>query len=73
MENSIRLPEQGFLRIKQIIGDRKTGIPPIIPVSKSTLWLWVKAGKFPAPVKLGPLVTAWDVRVVRTYLNQAES
>ncbi len=73
MENSIRLPEQGFLRIKQIIGDRKTGIPPIIPVSKSTLWLWVKAGKFPAPVKLGPRVTAWDVRVVRTYLNQAES
>ena len=32
--NTSRLPETGFLRLPQIIGDPKTGLPPIIPVKK---------------------------------------
>ena len=31
----MQLPETGFLRINQIIGDPKKGIPPIIPIGKS--------------------------------------
>lgn len=65
------LPRLGYIRLSQIVGDPKAGIPAIIPVAKSTLWAWVKAGKFPAPVKLGPRVTAWDVCVIREYLEQA--
>lgn len=34
------------------------------PVTPSTLWRWVKAGHFPAPVKLGPQTTAWPVDVL---------
>ncbi|UPK26737.1 AlpA family phage regulatory protein [Bradyrhizobium sp. 195] len=30
-----------------------------IPVGKSTWWAGVKSGRFPAPVKLGPRITAW--------------
>lgn len=30
-----------------------------IPVSRSTWWAGVKSGRFPAPVKLGPRITAW--------------
>lgn len=30
-----------------------------IPVSKSTWWAGVKSGRYPAPVKLGPKITAW--------------
>lgn len=30
-----------------------------IPVSKSTWWAGVKSGRFPAPIKLGPRITAW--------------
>ncbi len=40
--------------------------------SKSTLWRWVKAGHFPAPVKIGrsafwtaEAVAAWDLRALR--------
>ena len=60
------LPETGFLRITQIIGDSKTNppIPPLIPVSKSTWWAGVKTGRFPKPVKLGERCTAWRVQDV---------
>jgi hypothetical protein len=48
-----RLPETGFLRLAQIIGDTKS-VPPvqaIIPVSKSTWWVGVKSGRYPQPVR----------------------
>ena len=43
-------------------------IPDIIPISSATLWRWVKSGRFPAPVKLGPGVTAWEMRRVAEFL-----
>ena len=72
------LPESGFLRISHLIGDPgdpeadppKPPIPAIIPVGKSSIWAWVKAGRFPAPVKIGPRVTAWDVRAIRQFLDK---
>jgi predicted DNA-binding transcriptional regulator AlpA len=59
------LPESGFLRLPQIIGDAELGLPAIIPVSKSTWWQGVKEGRFPQPVKLSARVTAWRVADVR--------
>lgn len=49
----------GYFRLKHIIGDRQRGIAPIIPVSKSTWWLWVSKGKAPKPIKLGARTTVW--------------
>jgi predicted DNA-binding transcriptional regulator AlpA len=34
-------------------------------VGPATVWRWVKAGRLPAPVKLGPNVTAWRVGALR--------
>lgn len=61
------LPETGFLRVKQIIGDPDASppIPPIIPVKKSCWWSGVQAGRFPKPVKLSARVTAWRVEDIR--------
>ena len=50
---------QRFLRLWQIIGDRKRGIDPIIPISKSAWWAGVREGKFPQPIKLGERTTVW--------------
>ena len=57
------LPETGYVRLAQILGNPKADppIPPIIPVSKSTWWNGVKKGIFPPPVKLGPRTTVWRV------------
>lgn len=61
----------GFLRMPHIIGDPNANppIPPIIPVSRSTWWNWVKSGKAPAPVKLGPKTTAWKAEDIRRLLD----
>lgn len=66
-----QLPETGFLRLWQIIGDEAKGIPPIYPVKKSCWWQGVKDGRFPKPVKLGPRVTAWRVEDIRALIESA--
>jgi hypothetical protein len=64
------LPETGFLRLRQIIGDPKADppLPAIIPVKKSCWWQGVKSGRFPQPVKLAPRVTAWKVEDIRALI-----
>lgn len=64
-----QLPETGFLRLPQIIGDPKKGIPPIIPVSRSSWWNGVKSGKYTKPVKLGSRTTAWRVENIRALVE----
>jgi len=65
------LPETGYVRLKQILGDKKADppVPPIIPVSKSTWWNGVKSGRFPVSVKLGPNTTAWKVEDLLALLE----
>ncbi len=67
-----QLPESGFLRLPQIIGNRRAvpPVPPIIPVCKSTWWNGVQSGRFPQPVKLGPRTTAWRVEDIRALIEQ---
>jgi prophage regulatory protein len=64
------LPETGFLRLSQIIGDPKRGQPPIIPIGHSAWWSGVKSGRFPQPVKLSARITAWRVDDIRALLEQ---
>ena len=64
------LPETGYLRLAQIVGDQKTGTPPIIPVSKSTWWAGVKSGRYPQPVKLSERCTAWRVEDLRALIEK---
>jgi len=64
------LPEAGFVRLSQIIGNSKTGDPAIIPVSKSTWWAGVKSKRFPQPVKLSARTTAWRVSDILALIEQ---
>jgi prophage regulatory protein len=36
-------------------------------VSGSSIWAWVKAGKFPKPVKLSENTTAWNAADVEAW------
>ncbi len=51
-----------FLREKQV---RK-----LIPVAHSTLWAWVRSGKFPAPLKLSDRITVWRNSDVQAFIKQ---
>ena len=69
-----KLPETGFLRLPQIIGNAKAvpPIPPLIPVSKSTWWQGVKAGRYPQPVRtLGARITVWRIEDIRSLIAKS--
>lgn len=67
------LPETGYIRQRELIGiPGKAGKPGrlgIVPFSRTTLWRMIKAGTFPAPVKLSPGVTAWRVEAVMAWIG----
>ncbi len=74
MTRMSQLPETGYLRLYQIIGNPKAvpPIPPLIPVGKSTWWAGVKSGRYPAPVRtLGARITAWRAEDIRALIEQA--
>lgn len=53
MQNNKECPS--LMRLVDIIGPHGP-----IPVSRSTWLAGVKNGRYPAPVKLGPRITAWN-------------
>lgn len=66
------LPVTGFLRQSQIIGNRRASppIPGAIPISPSQWWVWVRAGKAPAPIKLGPATTVWKAEEIHEFIER---
>ena len=71
MTTNNTLPESGYVRIWQILGNPKSKppIPPLIPVSKSTWWLWVKIGRVPKPTKFGRKIAAWRVEDIKALIS----
>lgn len=63
-----QIPETGFLRLPQIVGDKKNNIPAILPIGKSTFLKRVKDGVFPAPVRLGERTVAWKVEDIKALI-----
>ena len=59
------LPAQGMSRASQLL--------PFLPFGASTLWSWSRNGRFPAPVKLSPTMTAWRNADVIEWLNSHTS
>lgn len=59
------LPAQGMSRASQLL--------PFLPFGSSTLWAWSRDGRFPAPVKLSPTMTAWRNADVIEWLNSHAS
>ena len=67
-----QLPETGFLRLPQIIGNPQGDppIPPIIPIKKTAWWKGVKEGRYPQAVKLSARVTVWRVEDIKAFVDK---
>lgn len=58
-------------RIRQLSTEGKhTGMIPVVP---STIWRWVKAGKFPKPFKIGSRCTVWDAAEVDAWIARSKA
>lgn len=66
------LPDSAFIRQLALVKSLENPSAPI-PISPATLWRKVKAGTFPAPVKLSERVTAWNVGAVRAWMRGVQA
>jgi predicted DNA-binding transcriptional regulator AlpA len=48
-----------FARLSEIVSTKDR--PGRYPCSAATWWRWVAVGLAPAPIKLGPNTTVWDL------------
>lgn len=58
--NFDKLPDSAHVRMPIVA--------PLFGISVPTAWRWAKDGRLPAPKKLGPNVTAWNVGELRRAL-----
>jgi prophage regulatory protein len=70
----VQLPAIGYVKLRDIIGDRRRGISGVYPVSRSTWYAGVAAGRFPRPVKLAcGRAVAWAVEDVHALIASART
>lgn len=58
------LPESAFVRVGVVAA--------LYSVTTVSIWAWAKRGLIPAPRKIGPNVTAWNVGELRRALAPAK-
>jgi predicted DNA-binding transcriptional regulator AlpA len=64
---------QGLLRITQIVGDPRRGVPGLLPVSRATFYARVKSGQFPQPVRIGGLRSSfWRASDILKLISEAQ-
>ncbi len=56
------LPSTGFLRLPQVLA--------LIPISRSAWWAGIRAGKYPAGLKLGRKTTVWRAEDIRALIER---
>ena len=58
-----------LVRTKQIVGDRKSGIAALIPVSRSDWFAGIKSGKYPPPdVRLSARTVCWRLSTINRFI-----
>ncbi len=51
---------------------RITDVLPVVPIKRSTVWLWVRTGRFPAPIRpFGKFCTVWRREDILAWLSKA--
>lgn len=63
---------ESYLRLRNVIGDSKANIPPIIPVGKTTWYELCRKGIAPPGIRLpGCRATVWRASDVFAFAEQA--
>lgn len=71
LAKQLAIPDIGFIRLNQIIGNpaTKPPIPALIPVSATVWWEGIKSGRFPKGIKLSARTTAWRVEDIKALIQ----
>ena len=64
-----QFPENGFLKLTEIIKVQGSDAPALIPVSRSAWLAGIKKGIYPNPIKLGARSIAWKVSDIKALIE----
>ncbi len=64
MEGDVTMPEFGFLRLPDVL--------KIIPVSPSTWYNGIRAGRFPKGIKITGNIVGWKVSDIKNLVQKIE-
>ena len=65
-----QLADSAYVRAGQLVqSSANPASTAPLPFSEPTLWRKVKAGTFPAPIKLSARVTGWQVADIRQWMQ----
>jgi predicted DNA-binding transcriptional regulator AlpA len=68
------LDSRGYIRAADIVCDPlHPNKPHLLPISRTTLWRWIRQKRFPRPLKLSPGVTAWKASDVLAWHQAAQA
>lgn len=57
-----RLPETGFIRLKEVLR--------LIPIGRTSWYAGLKTGKYPKPIYLGPRTSAYRVEDIQALISR---
>lgn len=58
-----------FVRLSQIIGNPKKGIPGLIPISRASWYRGIQEGRFPKPHHLGSMTAVWLMSDIQKLIS----
>ena len=64
IQNFDSMPDSAYVRVPVVCA--------IFSISEPTAWRWVKAGRLPAPRKLGPRVSGFNVGALRRVQQETK-
>jgi len=64
-----QIPETGFLRLNQIVKSPNNHAP-LLPLCRTTWLKGIKAGIYPAPVRIGARAVAWRVEDIHALIEK---
>jgi len=63
------MPAGGLVRVSQLLGCRRDGIVPILPILRNGICAAIRDGRVPPPIKTGLEVIAWPSEQARAMLD----
>ena len=64
------IPSTGYLRIDQILGNDKKGIPALLPMCRSTWYEGIREGRFPKSIHLTKQTVVWRVEDILDLIDK---
>jgi len=53
--------------MRELLRDKE--VAEMLTIGRSTVWLYVKQGKLPKPIKMSERVSVWRVSDIRAFIN----